>query len=234
MKDWKQGMKDGLPIMSGYFAVSFTFGIFAKQWGFNPFEAVFMSGTNLTSAGQFAGVTLIAASAAVIELIIAQIVINSRYLLMSFALSQRIDPDTPMLHRLLMAYGVTDEIFGAAVLQKRLTPAYIYGLMTVAVPGWVFGTLLGIVSGNILPDRAVSALSIALYAMLTAVIIPPAKGNSVLMPVIIISMFTSFMISHFFTFVTPGIKIILLSLVISALAAYFFPVKEGEEEQGGS
>src|SRR5699024_6727585 len=169
-------MKNGIAVALGYFAVSFTFGILAKQAGLNPYEALFMSVTNVTSAGQFAGLTLIASSAAILEVIIAQIIINSRYFIMSFALTQKIEPDTPLLHSMIMAHGITDEIFGVATAAPgKLSPYYMYGIMSVALPGWALGTLLGVVSGNILPDRVISALSIALYGMLIAVIIPPAK-----------------------------------------------------------
>lgn len=230
--DWRDGMKNGIPIAMGYLAVSFTFGIVAKQGGFNPFEAVFMSATNLTSAGQFAGVTLIAAAATVLELIIAQFIINSRYLLMSFALSQKIDPNTSLFHRMAMAYGVTDEIFGASMVRKKLTPFYVYGLISVAMPGWVLGTLLGVISGNILPPRAVSALGIALYGMLLAIIIPPAKGNKILASIIILSMASSLFFQQIFTSISSGVKIIVLTLLIAGLAAFFFPVKEEELHEG--
>ena len=178
--EWKSGIKVGIPIAMGYFAVSFTFGILAKQAGLNPFEALLMSVTNLTSAGQFAGLTLIATAAAIIEIAVAQLIINSRYFLMSFALSQKIDPKTPVIHRLLMAYGITDEVFGVSVtVPGKLSPYYAYGVMSVAVPGWALGTLFGVISGDILPPRLISALSIALFGMLLAVIIPPAKKSKV-------------------------------------------------------
>src|SRR5690606_14816238 len=112
MEEW---LTNGIPIAIGYFTVSFTFGILAKQAELNPFEAVFMSITNLTSAGQFAGLTLIAGAATILELAIAQLIINSRYFLMSFALSQKIDPNTSFFHRTVMAYGITDEVFGLSV-----------------------------------------------------------------------------------------------------------------------
>ncbi len=232
-KAWRSGIKDGLPVGLGYFAVSFTFGIMAKQSGLNPFEAGFMSVTNLTSAGQFAGLTLIASVATVLEIVLTQLIINSRYFLMSFALSQKIDPNTPFFHRLIMAFGITDEVFGvSAAAPGRLSPFFIYGVMSVAIPGWVLGTLLGVISGNILPERLMSALSIALYGMLLAVIIPPAKGNKILTVLIVISMVLSllFAVLPLLHTISSGVKIIVLTVLIAGIAAYLFPVKEHAHE----
>lgn len=233
LTSWKHGFKNGVPIALGYFAVSFTFGILAKQAGLNPFEAVFMSVTNLTSAGQFAGLTLLAAAATVAEIAVTQLIINSRYFLMSFALSQKIDPDTPVLHRFLMAYGITDEVFGVAIAEKgRLSPYYLYGIVSAAVPGWALGTLFGVISGNVLPERLTSALSIALYGMLLAVIIPAAKGNKIIAGLIVISMIVSliFSILPVLTDISSGVKIIILTIIIAGLAAILFPVKENTYE----
>ncbi len=234
LKEWQRGVKDAIPIALGYMAVSFTFGIIAKQSGFNPFEAVFMSITNFTSAGQFAGLTLIAASAAFLEIALTQLIINSRYFLMSAALSQKIDPNTSLFHRMLMAAGISDEVFGLSMAVKgKLNPFYTYGIMSMAMPGWALGTLLGIVSGNILPERLISALSIALYGMLLAVIIPPAKGNKVLTGLILISMSVSLLFAKlpYLNMISSGVKIILLTIVIAGVAAVLFPVKE-EREHG--
>jgi predicted branched-subunit amino acid permease len=217
----------------GYFAVSFTFGILAKQAGLNWFEAVLMSVTNLTSAGQFAGITLIASAATMIEIAVTQLIINSRYFLMSFALSQKIDPNTSFFHRLTMAYGITDEIFGVSIAAPgKLSPYYAYGVMSAAVPGWALGTLFGVVSGNILPPRLMSALSIALFGMLIAVIIPPAKGNKILSGLIIISMVLSFAFAELpaLASMSSGVKIIILTFLIAGIAAFIFPVKEHKHE----
>ena len=234
-KEWLKGLKDGIPIALGYIAVSFTFGIIAKQSGFNPFEAVFMSITNVTSAGQFAGLTLIATSAAILEIALTQLIINSRYFLMSAALSQKIDQRTPLIHRMIMAAGISDEVFGLSMTaQGKLNPYYTYGIMSVAIPGWALGTLLGVVSGNVLPPRMVSALSIALYGMLLAVIIPPAKGNKLLTVLIVISMVTSllFAMLPILNTISSGVKIILLTIVIAGIAAILFPVKEESPHEG--
>ncbi|MBP2651049.1 MAG: putative branched-chain amino acid permease (azaleucine resistance) [Firmicutes bacterium] len=161
--NWKNGVKDGIPIFLGYVAVSFTFGIMAKNAGLTPLAAVIMSVTNVTSAGQFAALGLIGASSSYFEMAVTQLVLNLRYCLMSCSLSQKLDGKVPFVHRFLVAYGVTDEIFGVSVCKNgRLSPFYSYGLMSIAIPGWVLGTFLGVVSGSILPGRVISALSIAL------------------------------------------------------------------------
>ncbi|NLY78454.1 MAG: AzlC family ABC transporter permease [Lysinibacillus sp.] len=230
---WKTGLKTGIPIALGYFAVSFSFGILCKQAGLNPFEAFFMSATNLTSAGQFAGLTMIAAAATAVEIALAQLIINSRYFLMSFALSQKIPSNTPLLHRLIMAYGITDEIFGVSIAQPgKLNPYYMYGLMSAAVPGWAFGTLFGVISGNILPERFTSALSIALFGMLLAVILPPSKKDFRIAGVIFASMLLSliFAITPALATLSSGLKIIILTFVIAGIAAFIFPIKEDSNE----
>lgn len=233
VSEWKNGFKNGIPIFMGYFAVSFTFGILAKQAGLNPFEAVFMSATNLTSAGQFAGLTLIASVATVAEIAATQLIINSRYFLMSFALSQKIEPTTPLVHRLLMAHGITDEVFGVSVARAgRISPYFFYGIMSAAIPGWALGTLFGVISGDILPPRLISALSIALYGMLLAVIIPPAKRDKIVTGLIIVSMSLSliFAVLPVFSGISSGVKIIILTILIAGVAAFLFPIKENTYE----
>lgn len=152
---------------------------------------------------------------------------------MAFAFSQKIDPDTSLIKRMIMAIGVTDEIFGASMAVKgKLSPYYTYGLMTMALPGWTLGTFLGIVSGSILPPRIISALSIALYGMLLAVIIPPAKGNGKLGAIIFVSMVASLLFAKLpvINTLSSGLKIIILTVVIAGSAAAMFPVKEGTHE----
>lgn len=229
INNWKRGIKDGVPIFLGYFAVSFTFGIVAKNTGLTSWEAALMSAVNLTSAGQFAALSLISISATYLEMAITQFIINLRYFLMSCSLSQKLDPQSPFIHRLFIAFGVTDEIFAVAVrTEGKLNPFYSYGLMTIAIPGWVGGTILGVVSGNILPANIVSALSVALYAMFLALIIPPAKGNRVLSSVILLSMLMSFLFSQLaiFSHISAGSKIIILTILIAGAAAVLFPIKE--------
>ncbi len=228
---WKKGIRDGIPISLGYLAVSFTFGIAAKEAGISVMQAIIMSATNLTSAGQFASLGLINASAGYLEMAVTQLIINLRYSLMSCVLSQKLSRETSFIHRFLIAIGVTDEIFGvSAHIDGKLNPYYTYGLISVALPGWTLGTFLGILSGNLLPERILSALSVALYGMFIAVIIPPARHNRIIAGIIIVSMFFSLMFTKLpiLMLISPGFRIIILTVVIAGLAAILFPVKEGD------
>ena len=226
---FRYGLKDGVPIGLGYLAVSFTFGIMARGAGLDTWQAVAMSFTNLTSSGQFAALGIIQAGAPFVEMAVAQLIINLRYCLMSCSLSQKLESGIPSFHRFLMAYGVTDEIFGVSVCRPgMLSPFYNYGLICVAVPGWTLGTLLGAISGDLLPARLLSALNVALYGMFLAVVIPPAKGNRILTGVILASMALSFLFTRIpaLDHISSGFKIIILTIMIAGAAAILFPVKE--------
>lgn len=226
------GVKDGIPICLGYLAVSFTFGIMAKNANLSIWEAVLISASNVTSAGQFAGLSLITAGASYLEMAFTQLIINLRYCLMSCALSQKLSQDTPFFHRFFIAYGVTDEIFGISVsLKDKLHPFYSYGAISVAVPGWVMGTFIGIVSGNILPERVISALSVALYGMFIAIIIPPSRDNKILAGIVAISMVASliFSVAPVLNQISSGFRIIILTIIIAGIAAALFPVTEDSE-----
>ena len=226
---FRYGLKDGVPIGLGYLAVSFTFGIMARGAGLDTWQAVAMSFTNLTSAGQFAALGIIQAGAPFVEMAVAQLIINLRYCLMSCSLSQKLESGIPTFHRFLIAYGVTDEIFGVSVSRPgMLSPFYNYGLICVAVPGWTLGTLLGAISGDLLPARLLSALNVALYGMFLAVVIPPAKGNRILTGVILASMALSFLFTRIpaLDHISSGFKIIILTIMIAGAAAILFPVKE--------
>lgn len=232
-KEWYfKGLRDGIPIALGYFAVAFTLGIAAKKAGLGAFQAFLASGLTNASAGGYAAFTLIGSGAAYIELAITELIVNARYLLMSCALSQKIAPETPLFHRMLMAFDVTDEIFGISVsVTGTLNPFYNYGAMSVAIPGWAFGTLFGVIMGNVLPARLVSALSVGLYGMFLAIIIPPARKNKIIAALVIISMAASLAFSKISLLanVSDGMKIIILTVAISLLAAVLFPVKDEEE-----
>lgn len=230
---FKKGLRHGVPIALGYFAVSFTLGIAAKRAGLTALNATVASLTNNASAGQYAGFTLIASGAKYIEMAIMILVVNARYLLMSCALSQKLDVKTPLWQRMLLGYGVTDEIFGISVsVPGKLNPYYSYGAFCVACPGWAAGTCLGVIMGNILPANVVSALSVGLYGMFLAIIIPPARKNKILSFAIIISMAASFLFDRLpvFDFLSSGMKIIILTVVIALIFAVLFPVKEEENE----
>ena len=229
---FKQGMTDGIPIALGYMAVSFTFGIMAKDAGLTAFQAVLLSLTNLTSAGQFAGLGIIVASSSYLEMAFTQLVINLRYCLMSCALSQKLDLKAPFFHRFFIAYGNTDEIFGICSCREgKLDPFYCYGAISVASPGWAFGTFLGVLSGSILPARILSALGVALYSMFIAVIIPPAKTDKIIRGIVLASMAVSlvFTIIPVLNQISSGFRIILLTLLIAGTAAVLFPIKSEED-----
>ena len=233
-KIFLNGMHDGIPIALGYFAVSFTLGIACRNIGLSAFDATLMSITNLTSAGEFAALGIMAAGSSYWEMALSQLVINMRYMLMSCALSQKMAPDTPMYHRLLVGYGITDEIFGiSASVQGRLNPFYVYGAVSIASPAWALGTMLGVVLGNVLPARIVAALSVALYGMFIAIIIPPARKERILGGLVFVSMALSWLFSRLplFSDVSSGMKVIILTVVISAFAAVLFPVDKGMLEK---
>lgn len=223
------GLRDGVPIGLGYLAVSFTFGIAAQLKGLTVFQSVLMSFTNLTSAGQFAALGVIQTGAPYIELALIQIIINLRYCLMSFSLSQKLEPGQPFFHRFFLAFGVADEVFGLSACRPGLlNPFYYYGLMAMAIPGWTAGTFLGAVSGELLSARILNALGVALYGMFIAVIIPPAKSDRVIAALAAISMVLSLAASCLppLSSLSSGLRIILLTLLIAGAAAFLFPIKE--------
>ena len=226
---YRKGMRDGIPVGLGYFVVSFTIGIAARKADLTPLQATIMSFTNNTSAGQFASFALIASGAPYREMVISQAVINIRYCLMSCALSQKLDGTAAFYHRFFLAFVVTDEIFGLSVSQKgKLDPWYSYGVMSVAVPGWSLGTLTGVLSTGMLPQTFLNAMNMALYGMFIAIFMPAARDDRKLLPVIFISMALSTLIQTMplFDFISSGMKIIILTLVISMGAALLMPVPE--------
>ena len=232
-----KGMKDGTPIGLGYFAVAFTLGIASKKAGLTALQASLMSATMLASAGQFAGIGMIVAGAGYVELIVTELVVNLRYLLMSGALSQKVRRDKPFYHRFLMAYAVTDEIFGIAMsVEGRLHPAYLYGAAVVAAPGWVLGTFLGSVIGMILPSGVMSAMNVALYGMFLAVVIPPSKKSRVIAGVVVLSMTASsaFSLIPGLSGISSGFRMIILTILLAGIAAMLFPVNTEEEEIGNA
>ncbi len=234
----REGIRDGIPIGAGYFVVAFSLGIVARNAGLTPWEGFVASFLNNASAGEYAGFTLMAANASYVELAVVTLITNARYLLMSTALSQRFSPKTGTLHRVLVGFDVTDELFGIAIARPgAIDPYYSYGAFIPAIPGWAVGTALGIAMGNVLPVRAVSALSVALYGMFLAIIVPPARKNRVVLGCVIVSFLASlaFTVAPFVSTLTPGTRTIILTVVISAAAALLFPVSDEElmHEQEG-
>lgn len=213
------GMRSAIPIGLAYFAVSFAFGLSASEGGMSAAHAALISLLCLTSAGQFAGLTVILFSGALTEIFLTQVVINLRYLLMSFSLSQKLEKKASLLQRLIVAFGVTDEIFAvSAAREGALSPFFSFGAMSVAIPGWVLGTLSGGLLGNVLPDALLRALSVALYGMFLAIIIPPAKKDRKVLCAIVIAMGLSAVCTYapLLRQISAGFRIILVTVIVAA------------------
>ncbi len=228
----QRGIRDGIPIAVGYFSVSFTFGMMAVQSGISPFHAVLISLLNLTSTGQFAGLTVIVSNASLMEMALTQLVVNIRYALMSVSLSQKLDDSVKMRSRLLIAYGNTDEIFAVASSKPGTVGAkYLYGLILLPVLGWVGGTLAGAVASTLLPGTVISALGVALYGMFIAIVVPPAKEHKEVRTVVLIALLLScaFYYLPVLRQVSSGFMIIICTVAAAAVGAVLFPLKEGEE-----
>ena len=229
-----RGLIDGVPIALGYLSVSFSFGIAAVNGGLSPLAAVLISLTNLTSAGQVAGLAIILGAGPLIEMAVTQLVINIRYFLMSLSLSQRLDSSFTLRHRLLAAFGITDEIFGvAASKHERLVPRYMYGLILFPLVGWTLGTLLGAVAGNILPDSLKYALGIAIYGMFVAIVVPPARRDRGVLVGVLVAIGISCLLAYvpIFSFITSGFSIIVAAVIAAVVAALLFPIPDEDEEQ---
>lgn len=228
------GLRDGIPIAAGYFTVSVSLGIALQGAGLSPVQAGLMSVTNMTSAGQFAGATAIAAGSGYLLMAIMQLLINARYLLMSCALSQRLKPGLSLGRRLLLGMTVTDEIFGICIAAPgdRLDHRYALGAFCIACPGWTLGTVCGTVMGDILPARLVSALSVALFGMLIAVFIPPTKKDKVVWGAVLCAMALSLLFATvpLLARLSEGLRLMLLTVVIALAAAVFFPIQDREKE----
>lgn len=228
------GIRDGIPIALGYFAVAFSLGIVAKKAGLNPVQGFISSLLNHASAGEYAEFTVIMANAPYIEMAFVILITNIRYMLMSCALSQRFDPNTSNTHRFLVGFGITDEIFGISIGRiGTLNPYYNYGAMAIALPSWSLGTAMGIVAGNILPASIVSALSVALYGMFIAIIIPVSKADKIVGGVVIAGFLASFAVSRIpqLDRMSDSMKISLLTVIIAGIAAVLFPVKDEDDAE---
>lgn len=227
-----QGIRDAIPIGLGYFAVSFALGITMRNSGFTPLQGFVASLLNNASAGEYAGVSMIAIGAPYIQTVIMTCIANARYFLMSFALSQKLDPALPLWHRLIIGFDVTDELFGISIAQEGyLKPAYYYGAMLMSIPFWAIGTALGVFAGNLLPDIIVASLSVALFGMFLAVIIPQTKKDKHVLFFVLIGFLLSFVCSYmpYLKQLQEGIRTIVLTVVLSAIAAVCFPRKEEAE-----
>ena len=231
------GLKKGLPIGLGYIPVSFTFGFMAVSGGMPAWIAVFISMSNLTSSGQFAGTQLILAGASYLEIAVTTLIINIRYSLMSLSLSQKLVPKTSVLHRLLFSFGITDEIFAVASMEKeQIDHVFMYGLITLPFSGWTAGTVLGAFSTGILPDSLKGAMGIALYAMFIALIIPPSKHSRPVLIIVLISIAITCLIKYLpiFSFISSGFRIIIASVLAAGIGTFLFPEITEEERTTGN
>lgn len=233
MKLFKKGIIDGLPIGIGYLSVSFAFGIFAVAAGLSSFETLFISMTNLTSAGQLAAVPIIASGGLMSELISSQVIINLRYALMSISLSQKFDGSIKLFDRFFLAFFNTDEVFAVAASKEgQVSKPYMYGLIITPYLGWSLGTIIGATLGNILPEIITSALGIAIYGMFIAIVTPVARKSRPVLVCVIISALLScaFKFLPILNTVPGGFVIIICAVIAAAACAVLFPLDEKEKE----
>ena len=238
INSFRKGLRDGIPICIGYISVSFAFGIFAVGLGLSVLEATLISLLNLTSAGQLAGAPIIAACGSAIELVVTQVVINMRYALMSVSLSQKLSDKVSIADRFLISYANTDEIFAVSTSQNgRVGRRYMFGLILTPIIGWTLGTLFGAIAGDILPSSVVSALGIAIYAMLIAIVLPAARYS----PKTAVCVGATVILSCIFYYtprlsdIPAGFTITIIAVSVSLVLAFVAPVEEfaeSEEEEG--
>lgn len=231
-KDFIKGLKGGFPIFLGYLPVSFTFGFMAVSGGFPVWLAVLMSLTNLTSAGQFAGTNLIIAGVGYIEIAMTTFVINLRYMLMSLALSQKINRKIPVWKRLIFSFGITDETFVVASTQgENISASYMLGLITLPFIGWAVGTFLGGSISGILPVKLQNAMGIGLYAMFIAIVIPVARESKQVLLIVILAILVTCILKYvpIFAFISSGFRIIIATVIAASIGAFLFPKKYEKE-----
>lgn len=232
MNDFIRGLKNGIPIALGYFAVSFTFGIKAVNTGLPIWMCVLISISNLASAGQFAGITMIFSHCSYIEVALTTLVINIRYALMSLAFSQKLSKQR-FFHRFLYGNALTDEIFAVSIAhEKEIKPLYMYGIMILPIIGWSLGTGLGAFASNIMPEYVSKAMELGLYAMFIAIIVPPARKEKSVLVVILIAVLLSVIMYYipFFSFISVGFQVVIATIIAAAIGAVLFPIKNEEEE----
>lgn len=233
LNDFKQGLKDGLPIGLGYLSVSITFGMLAVTSGIPLHIAVIISLTNLTSAGQFAGLEIMVLGGSYIEMAMTQLIINLRYLLMSLSLTQKIDPNTSKLERAMISFSITDEIFALESSQEqRIGKYYVLGLSILPIFMWTLGTFIGGGASSFFPESIRQALGIAIYGMFLAIIIPPSKTNKNIRNVVILAIIVSciFELCSDLIYISSGFVIILCTLISAGVMAYICPIKEDNYE----
>lgn len=229
-KELKEGLIAGIPVMLAYLFVSIGFGVICTTANITVFQSALMSLTNLTSAGQYNGVSLFAASASLLELVLCQFIINIRYSFMSFSLTQKLDKDYSLKHKLLTSFGVTDEIFAIAYSRdKDVTPFYMYGLIFTPVIGWTAGTIIGAVAGKVFPLFLTNAMSILLFGMFISIIIKPSRKDIKLLCCVIVSALISVVFYYLLPFINTGLSVVISALIASIIFALLFPVEKESE-----
>lgn len=232
-REFKEGIRDGLPICFGYISVSMAFGLTAVKMGIPVWTAVLISLTNVTSAGQFAGITLMSAVGTYLEIAFTQLIINSRYFLMSLSVSQKVDKNFKMWQRFIAAFGITDEVFAVSMQRRKdLSFPYMAGLIFTPVLGWSGGTLIGAVATSLLPTSVTDAMGIALYGMFIAIVVPPAREQKNVLFAVILAIAASYAFTYLpvLKSVSSGWSVIIITVAVSAIAAFLFPVKEEEDK----
>ena len=231
--NYHKGLRTGIPIALGYLSVSFTFGIMAVKYGFTVWQAVLISLTTVTSAGQFAGIGIMTTPGLYMDMLISQLTINVRYSFMSIALSQKLDSRFRGIWKWLLGFFITDEIFAVSASQKLpVTRSFFAGLATLPWIGWTLGTGLGAAMGNVLPASVMSALGIAIYGMFIAIVVPPAKENKF----VLLAVGLAAAISIAFTYapllkeVSAGIAISITAIAAAIIAAIIHPIDDDETD----
>lgn len=228
---FRQGFGDGVPIGLGYAAVGFGIGLSCRAASLTPFQGLLLSLLNNASAGEYGGITVMAEDAGYFTMVLMMLVVNARYMLMSCALSQKLSPDTPLRDRLIIGFDLTDELFGIAIHQPGyLNPRYYFGAMCAAMPCWSLGTLLGVIVGQLLPVWALSGLSVLLFGMFIAIIVPAGKQDKVVLWCILVSFALGYLALRipWLKDMSEGMRTLLLTVIISAVAAVLFPRKDME------
>ena len=233
MNSFKKGFRAGFPIGLGYLSVSFTFGLMAVSYGFTWWEALIISMTTVTSAGQFSGITTMLLPGQYVSMLISQLTINVRYSFMSISLSQKLDEKFKGVYRLLFGFMMTDEIFAVASQEESVTRSFFAGLATLPYIGWAVGTLIGSILGSILPDRLMSALSLAIYGMFVAIVVPEMKKSRPVIFVVILSLILScaFYYIPLLSKISSGITITVVAVVSAVIGAILFPVADEEPDE---
>ena len=231
MSTFLRGLRAGVPIGLGYLSVSFTFGIMAVSYGFDWWQAVLISMTTLTSAGQLAGIGVMTVPGQFFEMIVSQLTINVRYSFMSVSLAQKTAPSFRGVKRLLLGFFMTDEIFAVASREKEVSTVFFLGLSVIPYVGWTLGTLLGSVIGNVLPEIVMSALCLAIYGMFLAIVLPPAKKSKAVLAVVAIAaaVHCGFYYLPYLKEIPSGISVSVCAIIAALAGAFFFPVKNEKE-----